>query len=354
MEFDAVGLRRKKRSRPHKKLSKKVIKDNCEYSVWYGTNRRLLDSDKPGKGYSTERDTKIHLGRCTVFIPKSHKIGSVGSVWWKRLMKLTDDRIKLRTIEEIRAQLFWNQVSAHLKSVANSDRHAVIFIHGYNVSFRDAAIRAAQIRFDLSIKGAMAFFSWPSKATIRGYAADEATIEASERCISAFMTDFAKKSGARAVHIIAHSMGNRGVLRAVNRIAKAAQMRSKIPFAQIVLAAADVDIDTFHDLSSAYKKVARRTTLYVSTRDHAVEASRWLHSFARAGLAPPICIQPGIDTVNVENSDLSLLGHGYIAETRDVLNDIHQLFNSNTAPNKRFGLREKRDENGKRYWVIGA
>jgi esterase/lipase superfamily enzyme len=267
---------------------------------------------------------------------------------------LTDDRVKLRTIEEMRPKLFWDQLSIHLKSVTNSDRHAVIFVHGYNVSFRDAAIRAAQIGFDLSIKGAMAFFSWPSKAKVKGYTADEATIEASEKYISAFMADFAKKSGARAVHIIAHSMGNRGVLRAVNRIADTAQSRSGIPFSQVVLAAADVDADNFRDLCSAYKKISRRTTLYVSSRDRAVEASQWLHSFARAGLTPPLCIQPGIDTVNVEKSDLSLLGHGYVAEARDVLNDIHQLLNSNRPPAKRFGLREKRDNKGKRYWLIGG
>jgi esterase/lipase superfamily enzyme len=81
------------------------------------------------------------------------------------------------------------------------------------------------------------------------------------------MTDFAERSGADAVHIIAHSMGNRGVLRAVNRIAKVAELRSGTPFGQFILAAADVDADTFRQLSVAYSDVARRTTLYVSKHD---------------------------------------------------------------------------------------
>src|SRR5690242_7882870 len=181
---------------------------------------------------------------------------------------------------------YWNGIAVQLAELDADERGALIFVHGYNVSFEDAALRASQIGFDLSVKGAMAFFSWPSQGSTRGYPADEATIEASEGVIADFMTDFAERSGAGAVHIIAHSMGNRGVLRAVNRIAAKAQRRTGKPFGQVILAAADVDADVFRQLSAAYAEVASRTTLYVSKRDRAVEASRWLHKFARAGLMP--------------------------------------------------------------------
>lgn len=119
----------------------------------------------------------------------------------------------------------------------------------------------------------MAFFSWPSQGTLDGYTADEASIEASEDIIAEFLVEFAAKSGASRVHIIAHSMGNRGLLRAVNRIVSVAQQRSQKQFDQIVLAAADVDAELFRKLSGAYTTLARRTTLYVSSRDRAVEAS---------------------------------------------------------------------------------
>ena len=230
----------------------------------------------------------------------------------------------------------------------------MIFVHGYNVSFQDAALRAAQIGFDLSVKGTMAFFSWPSQGSTGGYPADEATIEASEGAIADFMTDFAERSGASAVHIIAHSMGNRGVLRAVNRIAAQAERRTGKPFGQIILAAADVDADVFRQLSAAYGQVACRTTLYVSKHDLVVEASRWLHDFPRAGLMPPTLVVPGIDTINVTNVDLTLLGHGYVAEARAVLTDMHSLITRGTAPDQRFGLRPTMNERGERFWLIGG
>jgi esterase/lipase superfamily enzyme len=328
--------------------------DKAEYVVWYGTNRRPNDPGDVGKGYSAARDNVVHYGSCRVFIPQSHKIGSIGSPWWKRLLTWTDDRLRLLSVEEIEGGAYWSGIGAQLAAIGTDERSALIFVHGYNVSFQEAALRAAQIGFDLSVKGAMAFFSWPSQGSTGAYPADEATIEASEGVIADFMTDFAERSGATAVHIIAHSMGNRGVLRAVNRIAAQAQRRTGKPFGQIILAAADVDADVFRQLSTAYARVASRTTLYVSKRDLAVEASRWLHNFPRAGLMPPTLVLPGIDTINVTNVDLTMLGHGYVADARDVLIDMHALITQGAAPDKRFGLHEAQNEEGERYWLIGA
>lgn len=336
-----------------RELTPSATLDQAEYRVWYGTSRQPNDPSDPDEGYSSQRDSKIHYGSCTVYIPTSHKIGSVGSSWWKRLLTLTDDRLKLLRIQENDEASFWKSVAGQLDTVELGDRDALIYVHGYRVTFEEAALRAAQIGFDLSIKGAMAFFSWPSQGTLAGYNSDEATIEANEKFIDEFMTKFAAQSGAKAVHIVAHSMGNRGVLRAVNRIAQRATRETGIPFGQIILAAADVDADTFRDLCAAYTQVAARTTLYVSQRDLAVESSEWLHGFARVGLLPPVFVTPGIDTVNVTNADLTALGHGYVASARDVLQDMHDLIVHGAPPAKRFGLREVKSDDGAPYWLIG-
>ena len=264
----------------------------------------------------------------------------------------SDDRLKLIEIKRMVADEYWSAISSRLAKLEIGERDAVIFVHGYNVSFDNAAVHAAQIGFDLSVKGAMAFFSWPSQGAVKGYSADEATIEASEPFIAEFIEDFVARSGAEKVHIIAHSMGNRGVLRAIDRIANKAQRHTGVLIGEIILAAADVDADTFRDLSGAYGRVSRRTTLYVSSRDLAIEASRWLHDFARAGLLPPIMIVPGIDTINVTNVDLTTLGHGYVADARAVLEDMHELLVHDTPPDRRFALRQGETDVGERYWII--
>jgi esterase/lipase superfamily enzyme len=328
--------------------------ENRTYKVWYGTNRAPIDRSNAMKGFSWNLDSKINYGYCRVFIPKSHRIGSVGSSVFRRMLTLTDDRIRLIDAHIVSHTPYWKTISTNLSFLSTDQRCAVIFIHGYNVSFEEAAIRAAQIGFDLSISGAMAFFSWPSRGKLNPYLKDEAAIEASELLITDFLTEFAEKSGATSLHIIAHSMGNRAVMRAIDRIARNAARKTEKPFGQIILAAADVDLRTFRQFYEAYQVVSKRTTLYVSSIDLAVKASKWLHGYPRVGFTPPTPVFSGIDTINVSNVDLTTLGHGYVAEARGVLSDMHELINSGRAPHERFGLRESKNEQGERYWLIGA
>jgi esterase/lipase superfamily enzyme len=337
-------------SKPAKQMPARGEKGR--YTVWFGTNREPAYEHRSLTGFSSERSETVHYGWCRVAIPESHTIGSIGSPWWKRWITRTDDRLKLLKLTTLPEGAYWRAIAAALHARASDERDAVVFLHGYNVSFQDAALRAAQLGFDLGVPGLMAFYSWPSKGTLHGYPADEATIEASEGYIADFLTSMAERSSARRVHIIAHSMGNRGLLRAIDRIAATAAERTSTPFDQIILAAADVDQDTFRRLSVAYQRVARRTTMYVCSKDRAVEASHWLHDFPRAGLEPPVLVVPGIDTITVSNLDLTLLGHGYVAEARELLTDIHALLRDGSSPAQRFGLRRMSSPAGE-YWVVG-
>jgi esterase/lipase superfamily enzyme len=200
----------------------------------------------------------------------------------------------------------------------------------------------------------MAFFSWPSQGKLGGYLADAATIEVSEEQIARFLVDFAERSGAEKVHLVAHSMGNRGLLRALIRIAAVATARIKTRFGQIILAAADVDTDFFRQHAASYLMLSQRTSIYVSSRDRAVEASHWLHAFPRVGLTPPTVVIDGIDTIIVSNVDMSIIGHGYFSEARGVLADIHELIVRGSPPAMRFGLREKKADDGRVFWQVRA
>ncbi|MEA5582911.1 alpha/beta hydrolase [Nodularia harveyana UHCC-0300] len=324
------------------------------YTLWFGTNRRPNNLQDLSLGFSGERDRQLHYGTCQVAVPKSHKIGSTGSPFWQRLLTLTDDRLKLQpeSLKLLQENNFWSEIQKTLQANQPDERSALVFIHGFNVSFEDAALRAAQIGVDLQFPGIMAFYSWPSKGKLASYPADEATIEASERYIAEFLLNLAQKSGAEKIHIIAHSMGNRGLLRAMQRILAQVQAESKISFGQIFLAAPDVDPDIFEELAQAYQNLAERTTLYISAKDKALATSGIIHDHPRVGFFPPITVVNGIDTVEVSNIDLTFLGHGYFADARDLLQDMHQLLRNNSSPEQRFGLR-RQQENGQNYWIIG-
>jgi hypothetical protein len=180
------------------------------YPLWYGTNRKPIDSNDISKGYSGDRDNLVHYGSCQVAVPKSHKIGSIGSDWWQRLLTSTDDRLKLdrSSLNLLDEAGFLTSIKKALEEREPNERSALVYIHGFNVSFEAAALRAAQIGFDLQVPGIMAFYSWPSKGNLMGYTADEATIEASEKYITEFLLNLAQSNDVTKIHIIAHSMGN--------------------------------------------------------------------------------------------------------------------------------------------------
>jgi hypothetical protein len=49
---------------------------------------------------------------------------------------------------------------------------------------------------------------------------------------------------------------------------------------------------------------------------------------------PPTLVLLGIKTINVANVDLTMLGHGYIAEARDLLTDMHALITRGAPPDE--------------------
>ncbi|OGW65754.1 MAG: hypothetical protein A3H49_02345 [Nitrospirae bacterium RIFCSPLOWO2_02_FULL_62_14] len=324
------------------------------YPLYYGTNRKPVDPDDLTKGYSSERDDRVHFGTCKVIVPKSHKIGSLGSPWWKQLLTLSPDgllKVDWPSLRNLVEEAYWNHIRKELKKNASDSRASVLYIHGYNISFERAALRAAQLGVDLKVTGIMTFFSWPSKGKFIGYPMDEASIEASEQAIAEYLTLLVRTIGSGRVHIIAHSMGNRALLRAMNDLFTRVAKQNRVRFGQIFLAAADVDTEVFRKLAHVYKTLAKRTTLYVSSKDKALASSGIFHDYPRAGFTPPVTIVQGIDTVEASSIDLSFLGHGYYADARSLLQDMHILLQRDTPPSRRFGLQEA-TANGLHYWVI--
>lgn len=322
------------------------------YPVWFGTNRT---PDTNGTGFTGARHDRTTRGRADVFIPEAHRFGETGSGFWTRLRRLDfrDDVLKLRRTETLNRDAWFAEIQQTLRDaqVDVDPTQALFFLHGFNVTFEEAAIRAAQLGVDLAVPGATAFFSWPSRGRVTAYPADEATIEASEGAITEFLVDFAANCGAAKVHVIAHSMGNRGLLRALQRIAANAETRGKVKFGQIFLAAPDVDRDLFLDLARLYPEHGERTTLYASDGDLPVHLSAKLHDAPRAGYFKPHTVTPGIDTIAVPDFDLDLLGHGYFAQAEALLHDIYDLMRLGAAPGKRQRIMPT-TEDGANFWTL--
>jgi esterase/lipase superfamily enzyme len=241
-------------------------------------------------------------------------------------------------------ETFFANVSLNMEG--SSRREAFIFIHGYNVAFEDAARRTGQMAYDLGFDGTPIFYSWPSEALPQRYPVDEANAEWSTPHFKGFLKDVAELSGANTVHIVAHSMGSRLLISALNQL----NLEGFAPptrFHQVVLAAPDVDADTFRQLAVAIRNTAERVTLYASASDKALILSRRFHRYPRAGeFIFPV---EGIDIIDASAVDTSLVGHSYYGDNRSVLSDIYWLLRNGESPSSRFGMMSLSREDGTYY-----
>jgi esterase/lipase superfamily enzyme len=305
------------------------------YPVWFGTDRKPIDARDPALGFGSEPDTRLHYGKRMVRIPYSHRPGELGSPLWRRLLTGVDDRITVDPAIALSADAFTRDVRGFLSTLDPADRNVLVFIHGFNTTFDSAAKRAAQLGFDLRVPGITAFFSWPSLGNITAYMGDLARMEASEQHLADFLVHATTLVERGKVHLIAHSMGNRGLLNAMHRATTQAALRTGTRFGQIFLAAPDIDARSFAQLAGIYAQAAEHTTLYVADQDKALLALVWPPAVTRAGGAPPVLVLPGIDTVRVRGWSLFRLGHSYVAEDAGVLRDIRTLLHWHELPERR-------------------
>ncbi len=306
--------------------------------IFYGTDRERHATDDPNALYGGGRGT-LEYGTTRVSIPREHKLGELESPKWYRLEFREDPEkhvVLLSVTPGPQAEVLEQLRSA----VAEAESPEVlVFIHGFNVSFKDAARRTAQIAYDLSFAGIPVLYSWPSNGKLLNYNADESDAQWSAPNLREFLESVHRFSGAQRIHLIAHSMGNRVLTTALQQLAaRSTESTAAPPFNQVVLTAPDIDADVFRrDIVPAILPTAERITLYASSDDNALVASKKIHGgYPRAGESGArLVVLAGMDTIDASGIDTALLGHSYFAETAPVLADLVAVIHYGLAPERR-------------------
>jgi esterase/lipase superfamily enzyme len=321
--------------------------------VYYATDRKPTGSAEPADFYGGDRDPSetLALGACEVSIPRDHRPGELEapSIWRLEFREDPEKHVVLLGVHPQGRNEFYADLASTVD--ASPKKEAFVFIHGYKTTFEDAARRTGQLAYDLNFHGAAIFYSWPSKGDLDGYPADEGTIMWTTPHLVGFLRQIAAQANVKTVHLIAHSMGNRALTQALANLAS--PPASALPhFREVILAAPDVDRDIFKQLAEAIQKTADRVTLYASSHDEALAASKRLHDFPRAGEAgTSLLVLKGIDTVDVSAVDSSFLGHSYFGENTSVISDIQRLLAQGSPPNQRSCLLQATMLNLS-YWIF--
>lgn len=330
-------------------MSLKAEPDYAIVKTFFATDRNLTGKSKPEEMFGADR-SNITYGTCDVSIPRDHRMGELESpsLWRLEFREDPTKHVVLLSNVITAKDKFFTELAARV--LQSSKSSAFLFVHGYNVTFEDAARRTAQITYDLGFEGAPVFYSWPSQGTTPAYTVDEQNIEWAQANLRSFLEDFFTLSDAQSVYLIAHSMGNRALTRAVaSLLSDKPDLRNRLK--EVILTAPDIDADVFkRDIAPALTATGRPVTLYASSEDLALVASKLVHGYSRAGdSGQGLVVVPGIETIDATHVDTSLLGHSYFAEARSVLSDMFYLIRNDQRADKRFGLRPVDAQVG-RYW----
>jgi esterase/lipase superfamily enzyme len=328
--------------------------------VFYGTNRAPTGDVKPAQFYGKERG-ELQYGYLNVTIPEIHKEAELETQprWAEYTFLLSDDSMRRRYVllDQVTPLAKDDFVRALRQQIKDSpSKDLFIFVHGFNNTFEDAARRAAQMAYDLDFDGTPILYSWPSQGSATAYAVDEAAVGISGRKMADFLDTVVAQSGAERVHVLAHSMGNRALLEALQTyLGKRAPDQRRHIFGQIVFTAPDVDRDYFVDAVDALRGAAERVTLYASGNDYALRSSQFLHGAPRAGTAGDVIVRlAGLDTIDMSAVPADALGHSYFAANSGAIYDIFRILWRGDPPPQRCGMSDRKGGGSLTVWWFNA
>jgi esterase/lipase superfamily enzyme len=321
--------------------------------VHYATNRKETSPfAAPDARYGGERGP-LSFGIAHVTIPRTHRIGMLEAPSMLRLEFKPDPtrHVVLTSVQSLSHEAWRAELAKRATALGNAG--ILVFIHGYNVTFHDAARRAGQLSHDLGFAGPTVLFSWPSQGGLVDYTIDEQSAEWSIPDMKEVLASLGTIAPNTPVYVIAHSMGNRVLARGFKALV-AEDPRKLAAFRQIVLAAPDIDADVFRrELGPAILEKGPRVTLYASSNDKALVASRKVHGgYKRLGESGEgIVVMRGLDTVDASTVSTEFLGHSYFGDSTTVMSDLIYVIQKSLPPQERtrFALEPVRAAIGQ-YW----
>lgn len=296
-------------------------------TIFFATNRKRTDGGDPSAArFGFEPDDRPSYGRVEIGLPYREPHQELPK-------KLRCDHGPVEDITLFRRMVL-NEAEflRQVKAAASSGPGTVnaVLIHGYGNDFDDAAMLASEFVHDMDRGARYGFmFTWPSEGSPwpDAYLEDEDRVRSAPSHLAEFVD---KLSGAIGVDValVAHSLGSRALVTAVNELhaRRAAPVQN-----QLIFIAADVDESSFRTMNDAIRDAQDRTlTLYSSDNDLALWASKLNHpSQGRVGLidGTPFNMPP-FEVVDISSENSSLLGHSYLRVEPIVRIDVGRAIRS--------------------------
>lgn len=318
--------------------------------LFYITDR--APDTAPGQYFSSARGD-LSYGISHISIPPGHVMGQHEEPSLLKLEWAHEEakHINVREVRKLDRDDFTTRLDRAVE--ASPGNKLMVFVHGYNEEFPEASRMVAQFADDLKFSGPVVLFSWPSQGSLTGYTVDETNAQWAQSHFLEMMSTILEKVPAHSIYLVGHSMGNRIIGNAMITLSGDHLESDLMRFREIIMIAPDIDADVFRkDMAPRLARTGIHITLYASSKDRALLASKAFHGHPRAGdSGEALVVVDGMETIDASNASGGLLGHSYYAEDRRIMEDIFGLLQTGQRADDRFGL-EPRDTDQGRYWTF--
>jgi len=318
--------------------------------ILYATDRDIVDTANPEKFYGAGR-ADMSYGVATVALSTRKQGESAVADWsrWQARDTNPKNRNELLSIDTMAKRTFGQYLDSKVADAA--DRSVLVYIHGYSRKFDTAARNMAVLAYEMDFRGVPVLYSWPSKGSPLAYADDAESLQQSTAHLLAFLRELVTERDVDTVHVAAHSMGNRGLLKALVKLVQDQDVNADWKFGEIVLFAPDVGEVTFQrQYLPLLQNLESRTTIYVSAVDVPLRTSTKVNSSRRIGDANEyVFVVDGIETVDITTVTRAIGAHSAYRGNPELQADLYYLINQRLPADDRPTLLPVDSERG-RYW----
>ena len=334
------------------------------YRFHFATNRTPVEqAPTPEEGFDATRSPGMRFGAFDVGIEPTLGLGMLinPTEWFQ------NREIQLEQINPLDQEAFAEQLGATVDRTP--ERSLLIVIHGFREAFPTALRRTAFLGHVLDMNKPILLFDWPGNqgSSIRGFRQAREVAIASAEELADLITLIDRDISPDRLSIVANSMGAQVVVEAFLRLYRdGAHTPGKPLVNDVLLTAPDVDYQEFNEtFRAALTALAGRTTLYVSSNDRALLASRLLNRGKRLGessLRPwetgrnlrVIDDDPNDDQViviDVTPVNRTRNFHNFSLETPEFYDDMYLRLGNERIPSSRL-LYPVESREGSVYWVL--
>jgi esterase/lipase superfamily enzyme len=338
------------------------------FRFFYATNRASGNPQGPIEAkFASEREAILSFGAFDTDIEPSLGLGMIldASDWF------LNEEIRLLGVNALERDAFVRQLREQVEeSPYNS---LLLVVHGFREAFPSALRKTAFLAHVLDINTPVVVFDWPGDqgSSLSGYRRARQLAQASGAELAALLELIVEEVRPERLWMVANSMGGQVVVDAfhlLDRKESFSDLETEIE--NVMLTAPDVDHEEFNQkFRQELTGLAENVTVYVSSNDRALLASRLINRGLRLGESTLNPANPGQVQQTAKISELLEAGdnsmvlvdvtpvnrtrnfHNFSLETPEFFDDLYLRFTTREMPKTR-ELYFLETPDGVRYFVL--